>query len=89
MSNETVSTVSTVINVHAPWVDAMALKVIVTVLAVAFIAAPVAYGAYLINAVAEPVGGVWLWPVFAVLAAVVVALCWWAVQSLHRKFPYS
>lgn len=67
----------------------MALKAVVATLAVAFIAAPVAYGAYEMNDLAAPTLGVWRWPAILVLAAAFVVLAWWVVVSIRRSFPYS
>ena len=69
--------------------DTLVLKAVVAVLAVAFIAAPVAYGAYEIYALTAPLIDVWRWPVIFILGCAFVLLAWWVVTSIHRKFPYS
>jgi hypothetical protein len=67
----------------------MALKMVVAALAVIFIAAPVAYGAYSIYGLSVPGITVWRWPAIAGLAAAVSLLSWWVVVTIRQRFPYS
>ncbi|HET6384612.1 MAG TPA: hypothetical protein VFJ58_14560 [Armatimonadota bacterium] len=75
--------------IHDACEGAMALKAVVVVLAVAVIAAPVAYGAYEINDLNTPGIDIWRWPAIFVLAAAFVVLAWYAVVAIRKAFPYS
>ena len=69
--------------------DIVCLKASVASLAVLFVAAPVAYAAYMINGLSAPAADIWRMPVMAILAASFVLLAWWIVTSIHKKFPYA
>lgn len=67
--------------------DAGCVKVAVAVLAVAFIATPVAYAAYEVYGLSAPAEASWRWPVILILAASFAVLSVWAVQLIHKSFP--